>query len=970
MKSAFRCILFPVLGSLFFMHAGYGQNIGLPFLRIGVGARQAGLGDTFTGIGDDVHALYWNPGGLGHLRRWQWATSYNRWFTDVYQASVSYVGQFRAPGSHKTAVGAGACFIGMPEWDATGGSRPPVSASHFMINAALGQRLDWLHPCISVGFNLKMIQSQLDAVSATGFAGDMGILIRPGRFYLGDTGMGLFEYGIVSFGAALSHVGSKMTFDEEATSLPQTWRGGASLKLGRYGGWSLLLAADVIGVRERDITMGYGAELWWKDVLGGRIGYKADGEDLGGLTFGFGLRWDDVMNGLLGLPTRFGDAFEIALSDAGYGDVLQQTYRGSLNHYSVAPEPFSMNSPSVVHSYDMRESSVVRLFWEEAVDPDPFDEVGYLLFMDRNRSRLKRAIHVVERDMGGFLNSDLCDSLLLCEFVNATSYVSHVQEGGVYYWAVAAYDLSRHVRLARRGREEIGQFVVQVPDLIVRDIRFEPTSWITTTPEQGTFSLTLANEGSGPSEQFGCVILDTWAEGSGERDTLMAATLPPMPMGGDTVLALPWYTDRAGRHRIEAALDPENEVLELDETNNRFTTTFLTVPKGEVFAVDTVEVMATGFDSTEIPMVPEVYFNAYSAEVDSFYYTDMWVLPPVLSAIAARMKDNPAVQLHIMGSIDHLSGEEDPDLADERARSVRRILGSKGVDGSRLHVETDHEDKILGRRPMPVDSMDAVWLMEQNRHVTFSVEQEYEEAIFGPFKVGVDTTLKEDSVKVTVHVHSPGLFDDWALKIYPRAILVAGKQPVFSERIWQYFLWNGLDQNHVVVPLNRWYRYAFSLEDTLGREFYAPTDSVYLQEKRTIRRQEVFGAAKFAKVEPVYQFYWDRLMEIAEEMRTEPDLRLRFEGHACAVGPSIVNERLSLRRAQRFTEAFLERYRTLYPAYYQNILSRIEKPLGYGEKQPLHLKLKEYGPVLLGDNMSPVGRYLNRRIMVLLYREQ
>ena len=34
------------------------------------------------------------------------------------------------------------------------------------------------------------------------------------------------------------------------------------------------------------------------------------------------------------------------------------------------------------------------------------------------------------------------------------------------------------------------------------------------------------------------------------------------------------------------------------------------------------------------------------------------------------------------------------------------------------------------------------------------------------------------------------------------------------------------------------------------------------------------------------------------------------------------------------------------------------------------MKIKGHGLVLLGDNMSPVGRYLNRRIMVLLYREQ
>jgi flagellar motor protein MotB len=51
------------------------------------------------------------------------------------------------------------------------------------------------------------------------------------------------------------------------------------------------------------------------------------------------------------------------------------------------------------------------------------------------------------------------------------------------------------------------------------------------------------------------------------------------------------------------------------------------------------------------------------------------------------------------------------------------------------------------------------------------------------------------------------------------------------------------------------------------------------------------------------------------------------------------------------------------------MLNRIEKPLGYGEREPLVIKLRNAGEVLLGDNDSPVGRFYNRRISVLLYRE-
>jgi len=136
----------------------------------------------------------------------------------------------------------------------------------------------------------------------------------------------------------------------------------------------------------------------------------------------------------------------------------------------------------------------------------------------------------------------------------------------------------------------------------------------------------------------------------------------------------------------------------------------------------------------------------------------------------------------------------------------------------------------------------------------------------------------------------------------------------------------------------------------------------------TIRRREIFGAAKFAQVEPVYQFYWTRLMSLAEELVQNSDMRITFEGHACAIGSDAVNDRLSQQRALRFTGAFKDRIRETYPESYRDIWKRIALPVGFGEKDPLRVKLKGQQEILLGDNNSPTGRYLNRRIMVLLYR--
>lgn len=44
------------------------SKYGLEFLRSGVGARAEGMGNAYTGVAEDVTAVYWNPAGLVYLK--------------------------------------------------------------------------------------------------------------------------------------------------------------------------------------------------------------------------------------------------------------------------------------------------------------------------------------------------------------------------------------------------------------------------------------------------------------------------------------------------------------------------------------------------------------------------------------------------------------------------------------------------------------------------------------------------------------------------------------------------------------------------------------------------------------------------------------------------------------------------------------------------------------------------------------
>jgi outer membrane protein OmpA-like peptidoglycan-associated protein len=950
------------------------DDVGVPSLKIDPAARQAGMAGTAAGVGDDASSVFWNPGALGHLRSWQWSAQYNKWFAGLYQASFTATRQFRMLGSRRTSLGAAFNVIGAPSWDATGGTAPSVSANDFVAGVLFGQRLDWIHKSISVGGHVKYIQSRLDGWSASGMSADAGLLIRPGRFRLGRLGLGVFDFGILSFGASLTHAGGGLTYDVEETLLPMTWRAGASLRVGRYGEWSWLLASDAVGVRGRETAAVAGTEVWWNDMIGGRFGFRSNGRDLGDLSFGLGFRWDDAFSRLLGLPSRFGDAVEADLADMGFGDALHQTYRGGISHFPSAPEAFTLYDPRETRADTAGVSAVVHLDWEATEDPDPFDEIEYIVIVDRTRPKVEEAVRRLENDFEGFWErssryASFRDSLMFCRSVSDTACLLPVAQGGSYYWAVAAVDRDKHVRMARRGSRKVLHFLVAVPDLTVESIAFHPSPYITTTPEQGRLAVAFGNRGSAASDSFRVQIEDIFETAAGPRRTVLySGKRPSVPVDGSGSMELQWRTNAPGRHVIRVTADADSLVLESQEKNNGREETFVTIPKGRIAVPDTVEVMMTGYSSIEVPLVPEVYFDANSSETPETYSSDGGVFPSLLPTLARRLNENPDVTLRVFGSIDALSGETDPALADGRAEDVKAGLVRLGAPGGRIEVVTDHRDRILGRRPMPKDAQDAEWIMQQNRVVGFGVEVKDEEKIFQPYQFAVDSTMR-DSVKFDAAVFSPAGIRTWELAGQTGGLELDSRRAADGDSLWGDLVWKGTDRNKVVVARNRWFKFSLLLTDDAGRTFRTLSDSVYLQEKRTIQRQEIFGAAKFAKVEPVYAFYWDRVMSVAGEMVADPSMRLRFEGHACAVGPDRVNERLSLRRAEDFTAKFLERLKTRYPQQYEELRSRIAQPIGMGEREPLVIQLRDVGEVLLGDNRTPTGRYMNRRIAVLLYRE-
>jgi hypothetical protein len=274
---------------------------GAQFLKIGVGGRATAMGGVYTGVADDVSAIYWNPGGLGGLKSKEVIYTYNKWFQDI---THQFVG-----GAVPTSVGVfglGITMLGMDDLEKRTAdvetAEGTFKAQDMAIAVSYGKAIN---ESLMLGGSLKMLSSKIDDESASGMAVDLGALMKTGV-------QGL------NVGFAVTNLGGTYKFIEEGDPLPMTIKLGAGYKILND---ALTLAADVIYPNDNDILLGGGMEYALKFTGGGaialRTGYKT-GVDTGGLS-GLGAG--------LGISYKM-FAFDFAWTP--YGD-LGDAMRGSLS---------------------------------------------------------------------------------------------------------------------------------------------------------------------------------------------------------------------------------------------------------------------------------------------------------------------------------------------------------------------------------------------------------------------------------------------------------------------------------------------------------------------------------------------------------------------------------------------------------------------------------------------------------------
>ena len=268
--------------------AGDPASAGAQFLRLGAGARAAGMGDAFTAVADDATALYWNPAGLALLPRAEAVFSHGEQFGTARYETAHAAAPVAALGG---TVGIGLNYLAHDAIESvtnTGAAGPSFTPASMALALGYGRRLrlgSWTAGAGGAGQQVR--ETQQDH-SASTFAGDLGA-------WASHDAAPRWRAG-----AAARHLGGKEKFLSEAESLPT--EAAIGVARGPRDETGALASAELVlplkGKAGGRAGLEYAAPAGRGVVVFARAGYQtAAAQDLGafaGVTFGGGARFGAV----------------------------------------------------------------------------------------------------------------------------------------------------------------------------------------------------------------------------------------------------------------------------------------------------------------------------------------------------------------------------------------------------------------------------------------------------------------------------------------------------------------------------------------------------------------------------------------------------------------------------------------------------------------------------------------------------
>jgi outer membrane protein OmpA-like peptidoglycan-associated protein len=963
-----RALVLSALLSLAVTGSSSGQvRSGAAFLKMLPGTRLQSMGGSYTAVIDEMHAPYANPGTGGLLRQWYWSASYTKWFADVYNASFVAGHRIATPWSDFTHLNIGLVYQGVPQFDSSDKFVAAASAHDMLISANIGQPISFLTPNLSAGTTVKYYQSKLGTYGAHAWIYDTGMLYRTPRFAFLGANSSFLRYAILAGGVSLTNFGKEIQYLSVGTPLPQALRAGLSFNTGTHDGLQIQLSADYQKRRDEGENYAFGAEVAWAQRIAIQGGYDTNMDLMNQYTFGLSVRLDDQDTPVKSVLPGKNNALRIDLASIDEKDFFSNTYRGTVSHIPIGPESFSFSSPAMDAWID---TGNVELKWRQSREPDLYDDLYYAVLVDQDSSKIARFMLNMDSELPQL--KDNLGGYLLSRFdYTRTSVSMPVLRGGDYYWAVIAYDTDWHMRPASLHGRTIAHFHIPVTDVAVEAITYDYSPWLTVDDFHGMLKIKVVNKGERLIQQTVLSLADSLEATAlglsqsmpGTTQILKRISLNQFKPGEERVFDLEWRTVDLGRHTLTAIVDAEFRIHEDDESNNRFDGQFFTIPKGSIAAKDTVTAVNYATRTYDLPIITEICFDSLSSEV-KYEYLHTTVIGPILDTLSTRLKGDRNLQITLQGYADPNSGEYDVALADQRSRAVQDSMLLRGVLPEQIKIVPG---ELLAKRYIPAKAEDARWVFQERRYVKIIADDRAQAVLFQPIPF-------RDTEHLALPVNYLAIIRGYA-PVSGADLVLSNPTIADTFDVQEYFQrgdlkgsleWKVRDEKYpdIQIWLEKPSEYYITLTDSLGREFKSRPRTVYLRKATYIQEHTIAFPLQFDSADPLYNFYWANIFRFIRNIITEPTYRFRFFGHACAIGAEWYNLRLSDERSKAFHQGFLDYTFRNYPELYDRVKRQTDRPQGFGETRPASI-IRSTGEItLIGDNSTPTGRKLNRRIEI------
>jgi hypothetical protein len=252
-----------------------GQRVGISafqFLKLGVGARGVGMGESFVAVANDVSSLYWNPAGLAQGSTNEAMASHTEYVADIKHDFFGIVYHL----STSDALGASFGSLHMKDMEITTEAQPFGTGRYFSfgdVSAGLTYSRKMTDQ-FSFGLTVRYVEETLDVLKMRSAMVDLG------TYYWTGLGTARFAVVISNFGSDVSPQGSVTGFDGSTTSsfqsfsLPTVFKLGLALEPLETEQHRLTTSLQLNHPNDNSENLRLGIEYAWESTFFVRAGLK------------------------------------------------------------------------------------------------------------------------------------------------------------------------------------------------------------------------------------------------------------------------------------------------------------------------------------------------------------------------------------------------------------------------------------------------------------------------------------------------------------------------------------------------------------------------------------------------------------------------------------------------------------------------------------------------------------------------